>query len=147
MKRYFISLFILSLITVGTACTNDKPHPETNTKVIPMVLEHSKDNASIEVSSTQVQRSLDVKHQIKGNDIYVECVVTNFTFTKGKDKNVDGEGHIELYLNGEKVDEIATAAFIIKELPPGNHTVKLELVHNDSLKYNISKEFDVSIEK
>ncbi len=147
MKRYFTVLLILSLSLVGTACTNDKPHPETNTQVVPMEVEYSKVIPSIEVSGTQIQRSLDVKHEIKGNDVYVECVVANFTFTKGKDKNVDGEGHIELYLNGEKVDEIATAAFIIKELPSGNHTVKLELVHNDSLKYNISKEFDVSIVK
>lgn len=145
MKKNLIGLFILSLIVTG--CTNDKPHPETNTHVIPMEADHSTNIPSVEVTSIQNQRSLDVKHQIKGNDVYVECIVTNFTFTKGKEKNVDGEGHIELYLNGQKVDEIATAAFIIKGLPSGKHTIKLELVHNDSLKYNINKDFDVSIAK
>jgi hypothetical protein len=147
MLKKYIGLFILPFLLTTVGCTNDKPHPETNTRVIPVKVEGVRNIPYVEVSTMQNQRSIDVKHQIKANDVYVECIVSNFTFTKDKEKNVDGEGHIELFLNGEKVDEISTAAFIIKELPFGNHTIRLELVHNNSMKYNISQDFKVSIPK
>lgn len=90
---------------------------------------------------------MSVKHQVKGKDIYVECVISEFTFSKRDHKkiNQNGVGYLELYLNGNKIDNIYTAAFIIKGLPVGKHQIKLALVHNDGTPYNIQKEFDVTI--
>ncbi|KEF38586.1 hypothetical protein M670_02212 [Schinkia azotoformans MEV2011] len=90
---------------------------------------------------------MSVKHQVKGKDIYVECVISNFTFSKKDHKkiNQNGFGYMQLYLNNQKIDNIYTAAFIVKGLPAGKHQIKLELVHNDGTPYNIQKEFDVTI--
>ncbi|NSL50753.1 hypothetical protein [Calidifontibacillus erzurumensis] len=90
---------------------------------------------------------ITVKHFVKGNDIYVECVISNFVFSKRNDNKINkkGYGYLQLYLDGKKIDDIYTAAFIIKGLSKGNHKITLQLVQNDGTPYNIKKEFDVTI--
>ncbi|UOK59470.1 hypothetical protein MGI18_11980 [Bacillus sp. OVS6] len=46
---------------------------------------------------------------------------------------------MNLYVDEKKTDEIHTAAFIIKGLEKGTHTISLELLHNDSSKYHLKK--------
>lgn len=104
-------------------------------------------NDVFNLSYKPLDNPMSVKHQVKGNDIYVECVISNFTFSKREDKKINqtGTGYLQLYLNGKKIDNIYTAAFIIKGLPVGKHLIKLELVRNDGTPYSIEKEFDVTI--
>lgn len=99
------------------------------------------------LSQKPLDNPMSVKHLVKGNDIYVECVISNFTFSKreGNKINQTGTGYLQLYLNGKKIDNIYTAAFIIKGLPAGKHLIKLELVHNDGTPYSIEEEFEVTI--
>jgi hypothetical protein len=87
---------------------------------------------------------MTVKEQVKGNDVYVECIVSGFDFSDRGDKK-SGQGYINLYLNGHKIDEIYTAAFIIKGLPEGEHEVTLELVKNDGTPYGMKEKFEVTI--
>lgn len=145
LNKLLLVLFSISVFAVS-GCTNDKPEPETLVEVVPMEVSYISKANTVEVMSSQnKQRTFEVKHHVKGKDVYVECIVSNFKFTKGKQANTEGEGHIDLYLNGKKVDEIYTAAFIAKELPAGKHTMKIELVHNDSTKYNLNEEFEIII--
>ncbi|WP_096199231.1 hypothetical protein [Bacillus sp. FJAT-45350] len=102
---------------------------------------------AIEVSVEKKERSLKVNHQVKGKDVYIECIVNDFSFSKdnaGKLHN-EGEGHLQLYVDGQKVDSIYQAAFIVKGLPQGNHEIKVELVRNNHEPYGIEEEFTVSI--
>ncbi|WP_458414011.1 hypothetical protein ACNQFZ_03720 [Schinkia sp. CFF1] len=103
--------------------------------------------AAVKENSEQQEKSISVKHQVKGNDVYIECVISNFMFSKREDRNSNknGYGFMQLYLNGKKIDEIYTAAFIIKGLPVGKHLIKLELVQNDGTPYKIEEEFEVTI--
>lgn len=147
MRKLILLPFILTALVVS-GCTNDKPQPETFMEIIPMEVTNISNEKTIEAMASQnKQRSFEVKHHVKARDVYVECIVSNFKFTKGKKVNSEGEGHIDLYLNDKKVDEIYTAAFIAKELPTGKHTIRVELVNNDSTTYNLSKEFEVTIAK
>ncbi|ACJ34217.1 MULTISPECIES: hypothetical protein [Anoxybacillus] len=91
------------------------------------------------------KQTLFVKHLVKGNNVFVECIVDQFTFTKGTHPKKDGQGRIYIYVNGKRVGETTTAAFVIRGLPVGKHAIRLELVHNDASKYNISHEFTVTI--
>nr|WP_245934696.1 hypothetical protein [Anoxybacillus vitaminiphilus] len=102
-------------------------------------------NEAIPVLLQTDERTMNVKHQVRGTDVFIECIVTNFSFKSGKRKKVDGEGHVDLYVNGQKVNEVSTAAFILKGLPEGKHVIRLELVHNDSSKYGLYHEFEVNI--
>ncbi|WP_181536592.1 hypothetical protein [[Anoxybacillus] calidus] len=129
------------ILIVFTGCNNDKPEPETKVHIEPVM---SRDEAMPVLLQTD-ERTMNVKHQVRGTDVFIECIVTNFSFKSGKRKKVDGEGHVNLYVNGQKVDEVSTAAFILKGLPKGKHVIRLELVHNDSSKYGLHHEFEVNI--
>lgn len=111
-------------------------------QVIPM---HG--NGIVQVSVSKDKRLLTVNHEVKGTDVYVECIIDQFTFAKEKagKNHVDGEGHIQLFVDGQRVDSIYQAAFIIKGLPSGEHTIKIELVKNNYDLYEISEEFTVQI--
>ncbi|KGP61021.1 hypothetical protein NP92_07200 [Anoxybacillus gonensis] len=91
------------------------------------------------------KQTLFVKHHVKGNNVFVECIVDQFTFTKGTHPKKSGQGRIHIYVNGKRVSETTTAAFVIRGLPMGKHTIRLELVHNDASKYHVSHEFTVTI--
>ena len=102
----------------------------------------------IEVTAKETeQRSITVNHEVKEKDIYVECIINNFTFVEEKKgmAHVDGQGHLALYIDGNEVDSIYKAAFIIKGLPKGKHTVKIELMKNNNKPYGIEEEFSVTI--
>jgi hypothetical protein len=129
-KRMMVFALFMSVLV---ACGNNKTETHKNMyDAIPVISSHS-------------ERTLHVKHQVRGKDVFIECIVNEFTFKKGKRNKVEGEGHIDLYLNGQKMNEIFTAAFVVKGLPTGKHTIHLELVHNDSSKYGLSHEFEVNI--
>ncbi|WP_078430638.1 hypothetical protein [Alkalihalobacterium alkalinitrilicum] len=104
-------------------------------------------NGIVHVSVNKDQRLMNVNHDVKGSDVYVECVIDQFTFAKEKagKNHVDGEGHLHLFVDGQKVDSIYQAAFIIKGLPSGEHSIKLELVKNDDEPYGVSEEFSVQV--
>ncbi|PIC06339.1 hypothetical protein CS060_00895 [Anoxybacillus flavithermus] len=97
------------------------------------------------IAFAEQKQMLFVKHHVKGNDVFVECIVDQFTFMKGTHPKKDGQGRIHIYVNGKRVSETTTAAFVIRGLPVGKHTIRLELVHNDASKYNVSHEFTVTI--
>ncbi|MBB6175914.1 hypothetical protein HNQ84_000109 [Anoxybacillus eryuanensis] len=97
------------------------------------------------VTFAEQKQTLFVKHHVKGNNVFVECIIDEFTFMKGTHPKKDGQGRIHIYVNGKRVSETTTAAFVIRGLPVGKHTIRLELVHNDASKYNVSHEFTVTI--
>lgn len=98
----------------------------------------------MEVSALpQPEKTMTVRNEVKGKNVYVECVISGFTFTDpNKEK---GDGYIELFLNGKKVDEIYTAAFVMKGLPSGKHTIELVVVDTKGQKTGMSNTFDVTI--
>lgn len=85
--------------------------------------------------------TFDVSHQLRANTIFVECKVNGITFRK----NEKGEsGRILIFIDGKKKHEIGRAAFVIKGLSKGKHTVKLILLNKDSQFMN-TKSFEVEI--
>lgn len=126
-------LFLMSFLLIG--CQS------SNVEVIP---QHSQYMAVEVVSNQQSQKEMTVRERVKGNDIYVECIVSDFKFSTRKNKD-DGDGFIKLYLNNKKIDEIYSAAFIIKGVPTGTHEIKLELVSNEGKPLGIEDTFEVSL--
>lgn len=135
MKKVLF-VFVISLLIMG--CQQSKDY-SSNVQVIP------DQTATFEVLAKEDEGlNMTVREQLKGNDLYVECIVSNFTFSN-RDKKDSGQGYLNLYLNGKKIDEIFTPAFIIKGLPTGNHKITLELVHNNGSSYGVKKELEISI--
>lgn len=90
--------------------------------------------------------SLFVQSNIKGNNVFVECILSGISFRESeqKDKKV---GKLVIWLDGKKSREVNSAAFIIKDLPPGEHMIKLEVVNLKNVPYGVTKEFLVNIPK
>ncbi|WP_142385601.1 hypothetical protein [Metabacillus schmidteae] len=142
MSRFI--LFFLCFVLVLSGCVEDKPRPEGNASVVPLQILDTSQSA-IEAVSLKQSEKLVVHHHVSGQNIYVECFIPSFTFKEKGGSKVDGEGHIIVYVDGERVDEISTAAFILKGLKQGKHQLAVEVVHNDSTRYNLEKSWEVYI--
>ncbi|OQM46335.1 hypothetical protein B6A27_06830 [Anoxybacillus sp. UARK-01] len=132
MSLQLKQLAMVFAIAALTACVHHKPQPETMQQV----------SAAVSMQAPAAQ-TMHVKHEMRGKDVLVECVIDHFSFTKG-DK-AHGNGHINVYLNGQKINEVFTAAFVLRGLPSGKHQIRLELVRDDESKYGVSSEFEVNI--
>lgn len=128
MKKH-IELTILSIFIVGILSGF-----QTST-VLPVTNEYS-----------QKSPSLFVQSKTKGNNVFVECILTGISFrqTDQKDRKV---GKLVIWLDGKRTKEVNAAAFIIKGLPPGRHEVKLEVVDLNNQSYGLTNEFLVNIPK
>ncbi|WP_121661301.1 hypothetical protein [Metabacillus litoralis] len=142
MKRFFCTVFLLGIVT---GCVEDKPRPEGNLEVVPLqVVNHSFE--AVEVINQQRKMNISVKHHIRDQDVYVECYIPSFTFKERGGNKVDGEGHLQLSVDGKVVDHIQTAAFVIRGLEKGTHTFEIEVVHNDSTSYELKKSWNATIQ-
>jgi hypothetical protein len=90
--------------------------------------------------------SLYVQHETKGNQVRVECIVTGISFREDVDSG-EKVGKMAVWIDGKRISEFATAVFIIKNLAPGSHKIKLELVNPNNELYGLSNEFIVNIPK
>ena len=79
-----------------------------------------------------------ISHQVKGNDVYVECRIKDISFRNDLAIMV-------LTIDGKKMNEINHPAFIIKGLQKGTHQIKLEIMKNGKKISSGTKEFNVTI--
>ncbi|EWG11825.1 hypothetical protein [Cytobacillus firmus] len=142
MKRQNL-IFILLVIFILAACQKDIPEPETKAETSSPV-NTVKAETLLPVSGVEssAKDPFFVRHQIKGKDVFVECIVQDVSFRKQSSKE---KGKILLYINGKKKDEIHSAAFIIKGLPSGKHRIGLELVKGNSAEASLKRDFFVLI--
>ncbi|WP_028987700.1 hypothetical protein [Thermicanus aegyptius] len=99
------------------------------------------------VSSFAPAPEMDVIYHVKGNKLFLEFHLRHFRLTKeqmGK-KKVYGEGHIHLFIDGKKVAKIFKSVHVESHLPPGKHTVKVELTHNNHEPYGIERVFPIEV--
>jgi ABC-type Fe3+-hydroxamate transport system substrate-binding protein len=143
----FLLVLLVSALVLSGCSLHSKEVVEQEDKITVVTIDE-KMPTSIETVANNNKRALNVKYEVKGKDVYIECYVPNFHFSKenmGK-KNKDGEGHIHLYLNGKKITKIYKAAFIVKGLPSGKQTLKIEIAHNNHTPYDgLDEEFEVEI--
>lgn len=141
MIKLFFSILVIAM-SFSSVSNGDGEATYAAMRSIPF-----NDDYSRVVTSLEEDERMIVKYDVKEKDIYVECFVKDFTFSKERAGLLkqDGEGHVQLFINGNKVDSIYTSSFIIKELPVGTYTIRIELVHNDYTPYGISKEFEVNL--
>ncbi|MBO8171282.1 MAG: hypothetical protein H0Z33_05230 [Bacillaceae bacterium] len=92
---------------------------------------------------------LDVSYQLNGNDLSLDVQVDHFDLTlenMGKE-NKFGEDHIHIYLDGKKVAKIFKPSYVLRDIPEGKHTVKVELAHNNHENYGIGQEIIFQVDQ
>ena len=90
--------------------------------------------------------SLMVHHQVKGHNLFVDCILTGISFRES-DQLQQKVGKMIVWIDGKKYQEVSSAAFIVKGLPAGDHKLKLEIVKLTNEPYGLIKEFMVNIPK
>jgi hypothetical protein len=90
--------------------------------------------------------SFFVHHQTRGEQVLIECILTGISFRE-TDQSRGKIGKMVVWIDGKKKTEVNAAAFIIKDLSPGSHRVKLEVVNLNNETYGITKEFMVNISR
>jgi hypothetical protein len=143
-----VQFLILSMIILGiiSGCQMDVPKSETMPKIGQMDHYGSFQEDIIPVFSqyTSDYPSLFVQYETKGNNVFVECILTGISFRES-DKSKQKIGKMVVWIDGRKKQEVTSAAFIVKGLSPGNHKLKLEVVQLNNKSYGIMKEFLVNI--
>lgn len=133
MKKICYTGILFLIFMLLAACQDDIPEPETKKSVLT-------EEASIQTSGFIIEAvdSFNVKHQVKENDVYFECVVKGASFRN------DG-AKIILYIDGKRIKEIDHAAFIVKGLNKGMHKIKLELIGPNQQGVIAVKDVDIKI--
>ncbi|MBS4189099.1 hypothetical protein KHA94_02565 [Bacillus sp. FJAT-49705] len=142
MKNFAYLYIISSLLLIVSGCHRDKPKPET--KIVSQHVQFIKLNNEIPVigAVAPINTPFFVKHQVKGKDVLIECIVNGVTF---RESSSTDKGKIILYIDGKKREEFSTAAFIVKDLSAGTHRLKLEVVKGENSSPFMNKEFFVTI--
>ncbi|WP_258535577.1 hypothetical protein [Bacillus sp. 03113] len=136
-NKYFFSLFFVLLVITG--CRKDLPEPETKVNVM-----HRNTNSIPVLLNIQQQTTpFVVQYEVRGKNVFVECFLRDVSFRSNSNKK---NGKIHLFIDGEKKDEIRSAAFIIKGLSKGKHLIELNIVKPDNKPYQLRKKFSVVIE-
>ncbi|MCK0470636.1 hypothetical protein MW695_04510 [Alkalihalobacillus sp. APA_J-10(15)] len=127
MQRVTISLFVI-LIMMSTSVLAENE----NVLVEPV----------LHVGDINIDKgnplNLDVNYNLKDNQLYVECLLSGFSFGQNEVGSLhqDNEGHLRIYLNDEHIATLFERAFYLKNLPNGEHEVLVQVVQNDHTPYN-----------
>lgn len=126
MVPLFLPIFIV-------ACQKEIPEPETKEiSFYPYeaILASAKELGKVD--------PFFISHQVKGNDVYVECRIKDISFRNDL-------AIIFLTIDGKKMNEINHPAFVIKGLQKGTHQIKLEILKKNEKISSATKEFNVTI--
>ena len=91
--------------------------------------------------------TLEVTAEMQGRDLILQLKTEHFRFSRAKmgQDNVYGEGHAHLYVDGRKVAKIFGHRYVLPDLPPGTHRIKVELAHHDHTPYGVAQTLDVTV--
>jgi hypothetical protein len=142
MPIFIITNLLTALIS---GCQKDMPIHET--KPLAVSIEPTRVHVAIlpvnNLNSTE-NPSLFVQYQRRGGNILIECILTGISF-RDSNQTKKKQGKMVVWIDGKRSHEVTSAAFIIKGLAPGDHKLKLEVVHLNNQPYGLEKEIMVNI--
>jgi hypothetical protein len=136
MKHVGATYFILMFAVVLSACQRDIPKPENN-----VIEVFAAENSIIKENK---KNSFHVKSFVRGNNVFIECMITNFSFRE-RDHSQDNSGKMLVLIDGKRYKEYSTAAFIIKDLESGHHRITLQIVNQNGHLTSLKREIVVVI--
>lgn len=130
MKKLYITMSLVMALLMLTGCREysmaelEMPEPAEN----------------------GIKPTLDLKLEISDRNAVI-FVMTNLKVSKEHVgmKRSAGEGHIHMYVDeGEKIS-VSDNKYMIRNLLPGKHKVKVSLHNNDHTPYDIAKQIEFEI--
>lgn len=137
----FLRIIPAFLLLFFSACQKDIPVPESKKDY----KDHGeyRSNEDLPVSLDIKKPSFLVRHHVKGDNLFIECKLTDISFRS--DQGNQKQGKLLVSVNGRKSEEIFSPVFIIKGLPAGSHKITLEVVNLQNQPYQLKNEFMVTI--
>lgn len=133
------------MLVIVSGCQTDIPTLGKKLDIVPVHKVIASGFESVPVANIPAKKDpFFVQSRVKGNDLYIECIVTGISFREN-DQTKAIIGKIIVTVDGIKKEEVSTAAFIVKGLKPGNHRINLEVMKLNNQPYQLSKEFTITI--
>ncbi|TES55973.1 hypothetical protein E2L07_05890 [Halalkalibacterium halodurans] len=101
----------------------------------------------ISVTSGQEEYELEVRYEVKGDEVYVECMLDGFKLSQEHvgTPHHEGEGHLRVYVDGEFVGALFHKGFVVRGLNPGKHELTVEVLQNDQAPYGLEETITFTI--
>ncbi|GIN19058.1 MAG TPA: hypothetical protein DEO65_10680 [Bacillus bacterium] len=128
MLRKLMIYILVVLIFAG--CKQKLPDPEA-------------DKAKALETNVVSSKEMTIRHSLQGNSLFIECFIPGISFSDAKPGGQSGKAL--LYMDGQLYNEYETAAFVVKDIPSGFHTFKIEIVGKDNRSLGISKKFTATV--
>ncbi|MHB9002538.1 MAG: hypothetical protein ACYC6C_00550 [Coriobacteriia bacterium] len=74
--------------------------------------------------------------EVPAGTVTVEVETSGLTFTMPSNTNVPGEGHVHFTLDDRPFEMATEPRLVIQDVSPGRHTLKAELVQNDTESFD-----------
>ncbi|MEW9702742.1 hypothetical protein [Paenibacillus sp. SI8] len=152
MKKTWIygaaSLIVLSAVT--TACGSKDElgsGPGTGSKITTTVAQ-THTESSVKTVPAGTKPSIDAELVPDGRNVTITYKTNNFQLSTDhmNQKNVQGEGHLHLYVDGKQKAMISkTGPLTLTNLAAGKHEIKLELQQNDHTDVHVEKIFNIEV--
>jgi hypothetical protein len=72
---------------------------------------------------------------VEGSDLSVRVETTGLEFVDPSNTTVPGQGHVHFTLDDQPVQMSVTPDYTLKNITPGKHTLRSELVQNDTTPF------------
>lgn len=141
-KKIMVSMMAVAMAgLIVTGCS--KPAEKTAEKPAdpkPTPAQTTEKPASTSVSGKSADGKLEAKLTVSGSVALIELNTGSIAIQKppAKDaKNDPAQGHVRITLDSEKPMDVTTKRTSLKDIKPGKHTLKVELMNNDKTPMNI----------
>ncbi|MEH7118719.1 hypothetical protein V7128_15030 [Neobacillus vireti] len=148
MRRMNPLLFLSFLPLLAAGCERQLSKPEIKTNLLPIEQTMNVKPGLVPVFNPSRNEipALFVSYETKGKQVFVECQVTGISF-RNADNDRQKAGKMVVWVDGIRRSEVRSAAFIIKDLSPGKHRLRLEVVSLQNEPFGLSKQMMVIIPK
>lgn len=125
--RFAVAVGLLALVPLLAACAKDASTPPDT-------------SATVTSDATVALIEPTTGTEVPAGTVKVRVETTGLTFTMPSNTNVAGEGHVHFTLDDRPFVMSTEPQIDLEDVDPGPHTLKAELVQNDT------KPFDPPIE-
>ncbi|WP_202079861.1 hypothetical protein [Caldalkalibacillus salinus] len=136
VSRYLTILLVLLAINYIVQNTDQLTGQDEMESIEASDMAAQEENIGMNVAYEVVDDTLNLQFQLQNVDLSLEQM--------DQDDQM-GQGHIHLYIDGEKVSKIFETTYTWEGLEPGHHEVKVELAHNNHEPYGVEETFSINV--